>query len=319
MNKLNFTFAAVVGLVLACCFEPGIAAQQDPGRRPELQQHLENHYRLTVVGPGLLGLTGSRSTIRRAGGVVVVRRAGIDGSLDRESPALSALREGKAEMYRGRKDAAVAPGERFYVYSLQVGSDVVTLGLVSVRTISTSGGSGPLWTGLSFFFPPEALAEGNLEVVYRVMDQWVVPEESYRLAGGQSAPEPEPPPAPPSELKPGMTRDEVVAALGPARREVSFGARTWLTYTALVVVLEQGKLVSVDRSGQPPAKVSVASEPDGAEIYVDSSFVGSTPASLELPAGTYKVSVRLSSYKDWERELKVLGGSEITLRARLEK
>ena len=305
--------------MLAFGFAAGLLAQQGPARRQELQQHLENRYRLTVVGPGILGLTGSRGTIRRAGGVVVLRREWIEGSLDRDNPALFAIREGKTEMYRGHKDAAIGAGEKFYVYSVQVGSDVVTLGMLSVRSISTPQGIGQLRTGLSFFFLADVLAQGDLDSVNRVLDQWVVPEESYRNQSTQAPPQPEPPPAPPSELKSGMSREEVVATLGPPRREVSFGARTWLTYPALVVVLEQGKLTTVDRSGQPPAKVAVTSEPDGADIYVDASFIGSTPALLELPAGTYKVSVRLSGYKDWERELRVLGGSEITLRARLEK
>ncbi len=63
----------------------------------------------------------------------------------------------------------------------------------------------------------------------------------------------------------------------------------------------------------------VRAEPDGADVYLGESFVGSTPATLELPAGTYKVSVRLPGYKDWQRDVQVLGGSELTLRARLDK
>ncbi len=61
------------------------------------------------------------------------------------------------------------------------------------------------------------------------------------------------------------------------------------------------------------------SEPDGADVYLGESFVGSTPATLELPAGTYKVNVRLPGFKDWQRDVQVLGGSELTLRARLDK
>jgi len=63
----------------------------------------------------------------------------------------------------------------------------------------------------------------------------------------------------------------------------------------------------------------VRSEPDGADVYLGANFVGSTPATLELPTGIYKVSLRLSGYKDWQREVQVPGGSELTLRAHLEK
>jgi hypothetical protein len=54
-------------------------------------------------------------------------------------------------------------------------------------------------------------------------------------------------------------------------------------------------------------------------VFLGDNFVGSTPATLELPAGSYKVSVRLAGFKDWQRDVQVLGGSELTLRARLEK
>ena len=116
-----------------------------------------------------------------------------------------------------------------------------------------------------------------------------------------------------------MTRQEVLAALGAPQREASYGPRVWLTYAGMVVVLENGSLASVDRSGQPPSKVTVRSEPDGADVYLGTNFVGSTPATLELPTGIYKVSLRLNGYKDWQREVQVPGGSELTLRAHLEK
>ena len=73
------------------------------------------------------------------------------------------------------------------------------------------------------------------------------------------------------------------ALLGTPSKEASFGTKTWLTYPGMVVMLDQGKLASVDQTSQPPAKVSVASEPPGADVYVDGNFVGSTPSLLPLP------------------------------------
>lgn len=296
----------------------GGAQQAASGRRLEMEQTLRQRYVLTEIGPGILGLTGGGNEIRQAGGVVVAQRSGLYGSLNRTQAASLAVRPDSAEIFRGRKDLALEPGERLYVHSVYVGRDVVVLGLLSARIIPTSAGTGRLWASASFFFPQETLAQADTAGVYRVIDQWLLPE-GQRGAAAEPAPAPLPPPAPPAELKPGMTRDEVVAALGAPRREVSFGTRTWLTYPALVVVLEEGKLSAVDRSGQPPAQVIVRSDPEGADVYLDGSFVSSTPATLELPAGTYKVSVRLPGYADWQRELRVLAGSEITLNARLIK
>ncbi len=170
---------------------------------------------------------------------------------------------------------------------------------------------------MDFYLPVEVLTNLNTGAIFSMLDQWLLLEGQRPAAAATAAPTP--PPAPRAELKPGMTREEVVAALGAPQREVSYGTRTWMTYSGMVVLLENGKLVSVDRSGQPPAKVTVRSEPDGADVFLGDNFVGSTPATLELPAGSYKVSVRLAGFKDWQRDVQVLGGSELTLRARLEK
>ena len=65
-------------------------------------------------------------------------------------------------------------------------------------------------------------------------------------------------------------------------------------------------------------KVQVNSEPAGADIEVDGSFVGNTPSSVELAPGEHTVAVKKSGYKPWERKLKVSGG-DINLNAELEK
>ena len=55
------------------------------------------------------------------------------------------------------------------------------------------------------------------------------------------------------------------------------------------------------------------------EIFVDGAFVGNPPARLKLPVGTHVVEVRKAGFKDYRRQLNVVDGSELTLRARLEK
>lgn len=314
MQRLSGTIAFILAVTVA-----GAAAESGAGQRAAIERALKQRYRLTVVGTGMLGFAGTRSTIQEAGGILSVRRGGLHGSLDPNQPSSFHIREGQATPARGNHDLPLPVGERFFLHSVYVGSDVIVLGLLSARTLSTPRGSGPAWLVLNFFFPPATLAEANLGQILPTLDQWLLPEEGIRPVLQEPAPAPPAPPAPPAELKPGMSRDDVVAALGPPQREVSFGARTWLSYPGLVVLLEQGKLASVDRSGQPPARVRVLSEPDGADVFLDGSFVTSTPATLELPAGTYQMSVRLPGHADWQREVQVLAGSELTVRARLEK
>lgn len=63
----------------------------------------------------------------------------------------------------------------------------------------------------------------------------------------------------------------------------------------------------------------ITSDPVGAEIYIDGRFVGQTPSTIPTPTGTHKIVLRLSGKKDWERELEVIKGSELTLNPVLEQ
>ncbi|HTC94286.1 MAG TPA: PEGA domain-containing protein [Terriglobales bacterium] len=65
--------------------------------------------------------------------------------------------------------------------------------------------------------------------------------------------------------------------------------------------------------------VTVKSDPDGAEVYVDDAFVGNAPATLRLPNGKHTVKVSQTGYKSWSKELAVFAGSEVQLKAALEK
>ena len=325
------TKAAVSALILVCIavsLAPRAAAQGD--RRANLQQAISDRYHLTQLGSGSWGLRDtSTERVKRAGGVVIIRKAGLYGALDRGDVASFGIRQGEgASLYSGKKDQELRVGEKFYVHSVFVGTDVISLGLVSVALIPTASRTGQLWTTLSFFFPKEVLGRGEITAVYKEVDQWLLPEGAFQpgysepvMAQPSSTAAPMAPRvvAAPSDLKPGMEKEQVLATLGPPLKEASFGSKSWLTYPGMVVVLEQGKLTSVDQTAQPPAKVNVTSEPAGAEVYVDGSFVGSTPSVLPLPAGSYKVEVRFAGYKSWSREIKTLSGGEINLRAVLEK
>jgi hypothetical protein len=66
-------------------------------------------------------------------------------------------------------------------------------------------------------------------------------------------------------------------------------------------------------------KLSVVSAPDGGDIEVDGNFVGNTPSDVQLNEGEHTVSVKKAGFKDWERKLKVSGGSSVRLNAELEK
>jgi serine protease Do len=73
----------------------------------------------------------------------------------------------------------------------------------------------------------------------------------------------------------------------------------------------------------PPAPdgigtISITSDPDGAEIFVDDKFFGDAPATLKLPVGTHSIDLKFPGRPDWRRTLEVLKGNKTTLKAILD-
>lgn len=65
--------------------------------------------------------------------------------------------------------------------------------------------------------------------------------------------------------------------------------------------------------------VTLATTPDGADVYVDGQFFGNSPATLKLKPGKHTIGVKMSGYKDWSRDLTTDAGTEVHLTAALEK
>jgi hypothetical protein len=320
--KRTLLLALFVIAVLSC------AAAQEDGGRSQLEENLQSRYRLTILGGGFMGVRGENS-IRRTGGTVVLMRDGFYGSYNRGKIAANAVQNGKTNVATGDKDVALARGEKFYVTAVHVGSDLVTLGLLSTRMIPSGSKTAQAWCTANFFFDKQVLDQGDIGKVDSVIDQWLLPE------GSASAPPPAtasaampatPAPAPTSvphsnsvELKPGMTHEQVVNELGAPLQDASFGEHRWLTYSGITVVLEQGKLTSAERNAQALVPVRISSDPGGADVMLDGKFVSQTPAVLRLHAGPYKIAVKMSGYTNWEREITILLGAEVTLSAKLDK
>ena len=65
--------------------------------------------------------------------------------------------------------------------------------------------------------------------------------------------------------------------------------------------------------------LAIASDPAGAEVYVDGHFVGQTPATLHLASGAHRIELRAGGKRDWSRELEVIKDSEVTVRPVMER
>jgi hypothetical protein len=327
--------------LFCCCATPGFAqsSAKTPDQRLVLEQILTQIYQPSEVGKHLMGI-GADADVRKPGIIVVVQREGLYGSLTRNETASSAIHGLEAKLYRGHQDYTVPMGERFYVTAVHVGSSTIDIGLLSARPVSTIHGVARVWTITTFYFPEDVLANAQKDVVIHQIDQWIVPEGRGGVSDTRTNALQEPASAPmatpvaqPSAgatsnasastteiLTPGMTREQLVAALGKPRREVTFESQAWMHYPGMVVLLRDGKLASVESEGLPAtASVALRSQPSGAEIYVDGQLTGSTPSTLQVPEGNHKIGIRLAGYADWVRDVKILAGSETQFEATLAK
>jgi len=67
------------------------------------------------------------------------------------------------------------------------------------------------------------------------------------------------------------------------------------------------------------SRLEITSLPDGAEVFLDDAFVGNTPSILRLAEGKHKIRVSKIGFKSWDKQITVVGGSELRLVATLEK
>lgn len=301
-------------LLLAACALPGFAQRTEV--QSNLQEAIQARYRITVVGPSAFGLKGGDDSIRKLGGTILVVKKGLYGSLERKEITSNAITDGKRTLLGGKEEVPLEPGDRFYANSVQVGSDYVSIGLLSVDPRNMPGRVGRAWAAVNFFFKPDVIKTGDLKAINAAMDQWLLPADSmpnmpsnpaktFAVAGGNLPPT--------VDLKPGMTKEEVVSGLGNPAQTITFGNRTWLTYPALVAVLEDGKLASVDRAEDSAGKLSLSGEA-GSEIYIDGELAGTTPASLRVPVGSHKVELKSQGKTVWVQDVRVFPGAEVNVK-----
>jgi len=327
----------LIGLLLCMVISAAPCWGQQSGapldQREVLEQILTQTYYPSLVGKHAMGV-GSATEVRRAGIVVVVQRRGLAASVDRLQLASTEIHGTESSLYRGHKDYDVPVGERFYVFSIWVGEETITFGMLTARGVGMGKSVNRLWSAVSFYFPKEIIANAEKDTVFQTIDAWFVPEgRSTRTltTGTPSAPAPAPgygppmpapaPAGPPANLTPGMTREQVVAAMGAPQREVSFQGKTLLTYPGMVVVIEGGKLNSIEQSREVSsnAQMVVRSDPAGADILMDGQMVGQTPSTFDVSPGDHQISVQLGGYQEWSRRVHVLATSSINLNAILAK
>ena len=66
------------------------------------------------------------------------------------------------------------------------------------------------------------------------------------------------------------------------------------------------------------ARLTFASDPDGAEIEIDGVYVGTTPRERTVVPGDYSIVIRKKGFERWVRTISVQSGEALTVSAELE-
>jgi Trypsin-like peptidase domain/PEGA domain len=78
-----------------------------------------------------------------------------------------------------------------------------------------------------------------------------------------------------------------------------------------------GKSGELQRSSNGSGSIKILSNVDGSEIYIDNKFVGNSPSTLVVSAGSHKIRVEAGDHAAWEKELELSDGSQISVTANL--
>lgn len=306
--KKSFIVLLLIALAIPCFSD-------DETVRQNLKESIEARYRATVIGGSFMGIKGGTDSVRKLGGTLVVRKDGLWGTLDRVDVAATYIRDGKASLLTGKGQVELHPGDRIYVHGVVVRPDSIGVGILSVDPHKFEQRTARLWATIAFYFPPEVIKSGDINKINAVMDEWILPADSVPTVSPVVA-RMEPAPAPAAatvNLEAGMAKEAVVAGLGKPVQTITFGSKTWLTYPTLAVVLENDKLVSVDRLEDTAGTLNLSGVVAGKDIYIDGDMVGTTPMSLRVPVGAHRIELKKDGTSVWQQNVRVLGGADVKL------
>jgi len=114
-----------------------------------------------------------------------------------------------------------------------------------------------------------------------------------------------------------------VFGVGKAKEKQA--SRFWAELDRAIQINQALKPESAEAGNSRPsvkdesARLTVKSNPDGADITVDGKFVGSTPSTVEIKPGDHSVRVEFSGYVPWERRLSMSSGDQTSLNAILQQ
>ncbi len=112
------------------------------------------------------------------------------------------------------------------------------------------------------------------------------------------------------QLSPGQT----IVALG-----LTDGTRKPWIYSETAAPPANGHWLKSPAARETCGTLLVEGNTEVDELYVDERLVGMAPAKLRLRQGRYSVEVRRAGFRSYRRQISVIAGAEVTLRAVFEK
>ncbi len=105
------------------------------------------------------------------------------------------------------------------------------------------------------------------------------------------------------------TTPALVDALVPGEYAVRVTAPRYRPFEATLAIAGRGREQSLVATLEPAwAEVAIASNPAGAEVFVDGASVGATPHVAEILEGEHALELRLPGYKAWTGRVAVTAG-----------
>lgn len=115
-----------------------------------------------------------------------------------------------------------------------------------------------------------------------------------------------------NELK-GKAR-QLITNLPHARYSLRVTADRYLPYEDTIEIEGMDREQTMEVTLTPGwAEVAIASNPPGADIYVDDQLIGQTPMNAEIMQGAHNLRVKRTRYKAWQDDIKVTANKPMTI------
>lgn len=114
------------------------------------------------------------------------------------------------------------------------------------------------------------------------------------------------------------SRKVVVESRPPASRTSGGPKQTQSIWVGNQLTSSSG-LGSAPTTGSSSGVLNIPAGKCSPEIYVDGAFVGMAPAKLNLVEGNHTIELRQAGYKPYHKQLRMIGGAEVSLRPALEE